>query len=1247
MANRVVELISPDLVSFSQLAFSGYESALPIYLHLDSTQHEVYGGYVTTQVINTLAMEPSFLQWLLSELALLDSIIDLDLYFQSDDNGTLIDVYLDTEISLGDSSTVLGLAVPNALESPWLDSHRWYEIFLNTPELDGDSAQLRYAVLHELGHAFGLEHPFDGLDGDSWGGQGGHPDGSITVMSYTEPAAGWTTTYTPMDYAALATIWGLEQDHIGLWEFDNADGPNSRLNTADATHRLQSIQFSDEQLLGRVAEPLAPTPAPLTPQVDELLPHQAPAAHGVIGQNTIFYAFAVDLPSESLLVEAFESAIATLDALLALNFRRLDDPTDSRLNWLLKRQSLAPEQLSAADQFGAVEWLGMQANISVDPLNPYYQNLAGYKEYGDYLEVATLQQLLLALGLQQPWRATGADASRFDQRDSLLALRSASPLDQVLLSPLDQQALLQLYLPHLALGELRLLEAPSSGVSRFELSLERPVVADLSTAVDVRVNLAPHSLTSDAVDPSLLHRSALITLPAGVTQAAYSFELPTGVVDQLQVSLLAPQQQQSFQGPQLLDLHAVELSLGLEHLIAAQPELVLQQQGSEQIFYSVDSNLPTSWRHSLRNLLADLDAGLDLEFIEASPNSELAQLQFNAAAAEQVVAHWRQPVVQVGEISHAAQPQLHLALPADALGSEFEQQQRAVLQQLLLALGLEHPSDARDGDAYGVTPVLPRDSALFNFDDGSVPVLRPTELDWQALQWLHGSDDDLLNGGDPLGGAQRLLNVPTVAAEILLNQSGLVGETTTSVKVLVRRSGNTQLRSRLLLVVVDPQHQLPAQLQAALQRELVFESGDTELELELAWPRGSLAELELQLHPLTALAFDPQQPHLSVEALLQLESRSQPTSNNMAPLALDVANRSILEFTPVGSVQLQLLATDADASSPLLFALVEGDGDADNSHFHIVDDRLILQELPDSARQSNYHVRLRATDEQGLFIEQAINLSVLDRVDQPLELSFDQPLLLYEPGDAVSLTLQADVHPDQLQQQLSQLSVFTDSSRLTLLHPASAASQAFEPWGEDPGFNIDLHHQLPLQAQPQELDPLSVDLMPLQLRTSPERFDPLMGDSTKLHTQVSDDLTGELIFSGTVKLTAFNLDVDGDGSVSLYTDGILLIRQLIGLQNPSQGFDNTVFSRPGVRSAAEIDSFLLQADQGGFLDFDGDGRTSLYTDGILMVRYLIAPELLMQSDELIGAGSPFAADPAALMQSLDALKPPPLLATQL
>ena len=63
--------------------------------------------------------------------------------------------------------------------------------------------------------------------------------------------------------------------------------------------------------------------------------------------------------------------------------------------------------------------------------------------------------------------------------------------------------------------------------------------------------------------------------------------------------------------------------------------------------------------------------------------------------------------------------------------------------------------------------------------------------------------------------------------------------------------------------------------------------------------------------------------------------------------------------------------------------------------------------------------------------------------------------------------------------------------------------------------------------------------MPLQLRTSSERFDPLLGDSTNLHTQVSDDLTGELIFSGTVKLTAFNLDVDGDGSVSLYTDGIL------------------------------------------------------------------------------------------------------------
>lgn len=1245
MANRVVELISPDLALFSQLAFAGQESSLPIYLHLDATQHEVYGGYTTTQVINTLAMQPDFLQWLLSELALLDSIIDLDFYFQSDDNGTLIDVYLDTEIELGDASTVLGLAVPNEFSSNQFDSQRWYEIFLNAPELQGDSAQLRYAVLHELGHAFGLEHPFDDFDGDVWGGQGGHPDGSITVMSYTQPWAGWNTTYTPMDYAALATIWGLEADHTGLWSFANADGSYSQLSTADATDRLQVTQYSDEQLLGRVSEVPAPASEPLTPVFPELLPSSTPAGLGTIDQTTVFYALDSELPVDSLLAKAFESAIEILDSLLALNFEQLSDPTDSQLNWLLKRQSLAPEQLAAVDQFGAVEWIGKQANISVDPLNPYYQNLAGYQEYEDYLEAAVLQQLLLALGLQQPWKVSGADASRFDQRDSLLALRSASPLDEVALSPLDQQALLQLYLPDLALGELRLLQPHAPEFSRFELNLERPADADLSTAVDVRVNLAPHSLTSDAVDPALLHRSELITFSAGERSAAFSFELPAGVVDQLQVSLLAPQQQHSLQLPKLLDLHAVEFSLELQHLMAAQPEFVLQQQGSEQIFYSLDSDRSTDWRHSLGDLLADLDEGLDLEFIEVSSTSALGQLQFTAGTAVQPRAHWHQPMMQVGEISHAAQAQLQLALPVAAVGSGFELQQAAVLQELLLALGLERPSDARDGDAYGLTPVLPRDSALFNFDDGSAPVLRPTALDWQALQQLHGVDDDQLAGGDPLAGEERLLSLPTVSAEMLLNQSGVVGETTTNLKLIVRRSGNTQLRSRVLLAAVDSQQQLPAQLEATLQRELVFESGDTELEMELTWPRGALAELELQLHPLAAAALESESPQLNAQALAQLEARSLSTSSNSAPLSLDVANRSIPEFSPVGSVQLQLLATDLDDAQPLEFSLVPGRGDADNARFAIENDQLVLQELPGLERQSSYHVRLRATDDEGLFLEKSFDLSVVERVNQPLPFDFDKASLVYEPGAEVSLTPNVVVHPDQLPYELSRLSVFTDSSRLSLINPPLADQDDGVDQDSDP--NTDRQQQLPLLFGSDAISGQPGALPPLQLLTSVERFDPLLGASTVVNVQLSDDLTGELVMRGSATLTAFNLDVDGDGTVSLYTDGILLIRQLIGLENPSHGFDDAFFSRPGCRSAAEIDSFLLQADQGGFLDFDGDGRTSLYTDGILMVRYLIAPELLMQSDELIGAGSPFAADPAALMQSLDALKPPPLLATQL
>ena len=117
----------------------------------------------------------------------------------------------------------------------------------------------------------------------------------------------------------------------------------------------------------------------------------------------------------------------------------------------------------------------------------------------------------------------------------------------------------------------------------------------------------------------------------------------------------------------------------------------------------------------------------------------------------------------------------------------------------------------------------------------------------------------------------------------------------------------------------------------------------------------------------------------------------------------------------------------------------------------------------------------------------------------------------------------------------------------------------------------------------------------------------------------------------------FSLDIDSDGRVSLYTDGIMVIRRLIGLETCTDGFS---FEQPDMRSAEETDELLDYAYEQGLFNFDQAGdHPSLYTDGILMIRYLISPGLVSQSNDLISAGSPYKDNAEGLISMFDSLMP--------
>lgn len=85
----------------------------------------------------------------------------------------------------------------------WGNSYGGWDISFNK-KYDYDDSYDRHLVLHEFGHALGLEHPFDDSDGDVWEGA----DVRDTVMAYTGSPDGYLIDYSRGDWDALTGLYG-------------------------------------------------------------------------------------------------------------------------------------------------------------------------------------------------------------------------------------------------------------------------------------------------------------------------------------------------------------------------------------------------------------------------------------------------------------------------------------------------------------------------------------------------------------------------------------------------------------------------------------------------------------------------------------------------------------------------------------------------------------------------------------------------------------------------------------------------------------------------------------------------------------------------------------------------------------------------------------------------------------------------------------------------------------------------------
>ena len=122
---------------------------------------------------------------------------------------------------------------------------------------------------------------------------------------------------------------------------------------------------------------------------------------------------------------------------------------------------------------------------------------------------------------------------------------------------------------------------------------------------------------------------------------------------------------------------------------------------------------------------------------------------------------------------------------------------------------------------------------------------------------------------------------------------------------------------------------------------------------------------------------------------------------NGAPTDLTSTAISFNENISAATSVATLGSVDLDAGDTFTYSLISGAGSADNSSFTVVGNELQIKASPDFESKSSYSIRLRTTDQDGLFVEKNLNFTV-NNLAEKVSSSVSMVLSAYK--DALQLT---------------------------------------------------------------------------------------------------------------------------------------------------------------------------------------------------------------------------------------------------
>jgi hypothetical protein len=104
---------------------------------------------------------------------------------------------------------------------------------------------------------------------------------------------------------------------------------------------------------------------------------------------------------------------------------------------------------------------------------------------------------------------------------------------------------------------------------------------------------------------------------------------------------------------------------------------------------------------------------------------------------------------------------------------------------------------------------------------------------------------------------------------------------------------------------------------------------------------------------------------------------------NKKPTQLSLSDLSVAEHQPSGTTVGALSTADPNAGDTFTYTLVDGSGSDDNATFTVDGNTLKTTAVFDYDAQNRYHIRVRSTDYEGLWIEKTFTISVVNVNERP------------------------------------------------------------------------------------------------------------------------------------------------------------------------------------------------------------------------------------------------------------------------